>query len=249
MAIGSPLFRTLLYIINRYYLYSRLLILSLPQHHSSHPPHCAPHFVTPVSCYKARLRVVRNAHIDPTWRVSWRKSHDRQILCPCHSRWYVNGCRRRISDRPYHPLANYQNCTDTGCPSEGKNKIKDVFVVTWGLLLIQLLEQSCTSLILQCSCISRVPSRLMTVPNLLQVVLTKLMQVVRNKLQRACCHQLVTCRRYQTRWNNLLRVCWPHQPCYKTITTCPKQQLGTSSANTSCWHAATFLSNGFHCCH
>ena len=78
----------------------------------------------------------------------------------------------------------------------------------------------------------------MKVPNLLQVVLTKLMQVVRNKLQRACCHQLVTCRRYQTRWNNLLRVCWPHQPCYKMITTCPKvvnnleQAVGTHLADT-----------------
>jgi hypothetical protein len=39
----------------------------------------------------------------------------------------------------------------------------------------------------------------------------------RNKLLQACCHQLVTCRRCQTSWNNLLRVCWPHQPCYKMI--------------------------------
>jgi hypothetical protein len=36
----------------------------------------------------------------------------------------------------------------------------------------------------------------------------------------------------------LLRVCWLHQPCYKQddnnlFQTC--QQLGTSSANTSCW--------------
>ena len=51
-----------------------------------------------------------------------------------------------------------------------------------------------------------------------QIVPTRLIQAVRKKLLRACCHQLVTCRRYQTCWNNLLRVCWPHQPCYKMIT-------------------------------
>jgi hypothetical protein len=39
-------------------------------------------------------------------------------------------------------------------------------------------------------------TRLMTVTDLLQVVLTRLIQTVRNKLLRACCHQLV---------NNLLR--------------------------------------------
>ena len=37
--------------------------------------------------------------------------------------------------------------------------------------------------------------RLMTVTNLLQVVPTRLVQAVRNKLLRACCHQRVTCRR------------------------------------------------------
>jgi hypothetical protein len=31
-----------------------------------------------------------------------------------------------------------------------------------------------------------------------------------------------TCRRYQTCWNNLLQVCWPHQPCYKMIATCSR---------------------------
>ena len=67
-----------------------------------------------------------------------------------------------------------------------------------------------------------VVTRLMTVADLLQVVPTRLTQAVRNKLLRACCHQLVTCRRYQTCWNNLLRVCWPHQPCYKMITTCSR---------------------------
>ena len=40
-------------------------------------------------------------------------------------------------------------------------------------------------------------TRLMTVTDLLQVVPTRLIQAVRNKLLRACCHQLV---------NNLLRV-------------------------------------------
>jgi hypothetical protein len=39
-------------------------------------------------------------------------------------------------------------------------------------------------------------TRLMTVTDLLQVVSTRLIQAVRNKLLRACCHQLV---------NNLLR--------------------------------------------
>ena len=68
-------------------------------------------------------------------------------------------------------------------------------------------------------------ARLMTVTDLL--VPTRLIQAVRNKLLRACAHQLV---------NNLLRaddiglvgtwnkrVCWPHQPCYKMmITTCSR---------------------------
>jgi hypothetical protein len=40
-------------------------------------------------------------------------------------------------------------------------------------------------------------------------------------LLRAC-YRFVTCRRYQTCWNNLLRVCWPHQPCYKMIPTCSR---------------------------
>jgi hypothetical protein len=71
------------------------------------------------------------------------------------------------------------------------------------------------------SCYPLVTS-LMTVTDLLQVVPTRLIQAIRNKLLRACCHQLVTCRRYQTCWNNLLRVCWPHQPCYKMITTCSR---------------------------
>ena len=51
------------------------------------------------------------------------------------------------------------------------------------------------------------------------------------------CHQRVTCRRHQTCWNKFLQVCWPHQPCYKTITTCivpDLSQLATSSMNTPC---------------
>jgi hypothetical protein len=27
---------------------------------------------------------------------------------------------------------------------------------------------------------------------------------------------------YRSCWNNLLRVCWPHQLCYKMITTCAR---------------------------
>ena len=65
-------------------------------------------------------------------------------------------------------------------------------------------------------------TRLMMVTDLLQVVPPRLIQTVRNKLLRDCCHQLVTCRRYQTCWNNSLRVCWPRQPCYKMITTCSR---------------------------
>jgi hypothetical protein len=65
-------------------------------------------------------------------------------------------------------------------------------------------------------------TRLMTVTDFWQIVPTRLIQTARNKLLRACCHQLVTYRRYQTCWNNLLRVCWPHQPCYKMIITCSR---------------------------
>jgi hypothetical protein len=97
--------------------------------------------------------------------------------------------------------------------------------------------------LLVCSCCDKsgtscyhLVTRLMMVTDLLQVVPTKLIQAVRNyKLLRTCCHQLNVIRAdYQTCWNNLLRVCWPRQPCYKMIKnlfqTC--QQLGTSSANT-----------------
>jgi glutathione peroxidase-family protein len=68
-------------------------------------------------------------------------------------------------------------------------------------------------------------TRLMTVTDLLQVVPTRLIHAVRNKLLRiACCHQLV---------NNLLRA----DDGRLVGTTCCEfltcQQLGTSSANTS----------------
>ena len=46
--------------------------------------------------------------------------------------------------------------------------------------------------------------------SILQILPTRLIPAVRNKLLRVCFHQLFTCRRYQTCWNNLLRVCWPH---------------------------------------
>ena len=72
-------------------------------------------------------------------------------------------------------------------------------------------------------------TRLTTVTDLLQVVPTRLIQAVRNKLLYelviinllTTCYVL-SCRRYQTCWNNMLRVCWPRQPCYKMITTCSR---------------------------
>jgi hypothetical protein len=72
-------------------------------------------------------------------------------------------------------------------------------------------------------------TRLMTVTDLLQVLQTRLIQAVRNKLLRACCHQLV---------NNLLRA---DDIRLVGTTCCESQQLGTSSANTSCWQAVKFL--------
>jgi hypothetical protein len=56
-------------------------------------------------------------------------------------------------------------------------------------------------------------TRLMMVTDFLQVVPKRLIQSVRNKLLRACCHQLV---------NNLFRVCRPHQLCCEMITICSK---------------------------
>jgi hypothetical protein len=71
-------------------------------------------------------------------------------------------------------------------------------------------------------------TRLMTVTDLLQVVATRLIQTVRNKLLRACCHQLV---------NNLLRATisdlLEQQPCYKMITTCSRLVRFVSSKSTS----------------
>jgi hypothetical protein len=61
----------------------------------------------------------------------------------------------------------------------------------------------------------------------------------RHKFLRACSHQLVTCRRYHTYRNNVVRVYCPHQPCYKVIITCSRhtcRQLGTGIVNTCCWH-------------
>jgi hypothetical protein len=91
------------------------------------------------------------------------------------------------------------------------NRYQDVFA----LLVPSCCDKSGTS------CYHLI-TRLMTVTDLLQIVSTRLIQAVRNKLLRACCHQLVTCRRYQTCWNNLLRICRPRQPCYKMITTCSR---------------------------
>jgi hypothetical protein len=75
----------------------------------------------------------------------------------------------------------------------------------------QVWTKSLSSCIRMCSrCLFPVVvTRLMTVTELLQVVPSRLIQTVRNKLL----HKLVvnlSC--YQTCWNNLLRVCWPHQP-------------------------------------
>jgi hypothetical protein len=64
----------------------------------------------------------------------------------------------------------------------------------------------------------------MTITDLLQVIPTRLTQAVATSLIVAInllttCY--CTCRLYQTCWNDLLRICWPHQPaCYKVITTC-----------------------------
>ena len=47
-------------------------------------------------------------------------------------------------------------------------------------------------------------------------------------IQAVCFYELIvtnvltTVRRYQTCWNNLLRACCPHQPCYKMRTTCSR---------------------------
>ena len=46
---------------------------------------------------------------------------------------------------------------------------------------------------------------------------------------------------YQTCWNNLLRVCWPHQPCYMMITTCSRLVNNWEQPNRQCEHI--FLTN------
>jgi hypothetical protein len=73
-------------------------------------------------------------------------------------------------------------------------------------------------------------TRLMTVTDLLQVVPTRLIQAVRNKLLRACCHQLVA---------SLLASSTLLQDDNNLFQTF--QQLGTSSANTACWQTVRFL--------
>ena len=81
-------------------------------------------------------------------------------------------------------------------------------------------------------------TRLLMVIDLLQVVPTRLIQAVRNKLLRACCHQLVinlltTC--YVQTISDLLKQFVASLLASSTLLqneTC--QQLGTSSANRSC---------------
>jgi hypothetical protein len=87
-------------------------------------------------------------------------------------------------------------------------------------------------------------TRLMTVTDLLQVVPTRLIQAVRNKLLRACCHQLVNnlLRADDETISDLLEQLVASLLASSTLLqddnknslfqTC--QQLGTSSANTSC---------------
>jgi hypothetical protein len=111
------------------------------------------------------------------------------------------------------------------------SRYQDVFA----LLVLSCCDKSGTS------CYHLV-TRLMTVIDLLQVVATRLIHAVRNKLLRACCHQLV---------NNLLRADDIRLVDKQFVAsllasstllqneTC--QQLGTSSANRSCWQAVRFL--------
>ena len=88
------------------------------------------------------------------------------------------------------------------------------------------------------SCYHLVTS-LMTVTDLLQVVPTRLIQAVRNKLLRACCHQLVNnllraddIRLLEQFVASLLASSTLLEDDNNLFQTC--QQLGTSSANTSC---------------
>jgi hypothetical protein len=70
-----------------------------------------------------------------------------------------------------------------------------------------------------------------------QVVPTSMISSARNKLltswwQQAriatCYEQPVSC------WNNLLQICYRHQPCDKVITTCSR--LVTTTGNKQCEH-------------
>jgi hypothetical protein len=73
-----------------------------------------------------------------------------------------------------------------------------------------------------------------------------IVQAVRNKLLRACCHQLVRRADYTTLVGTTCcrSVSLVMQPCYKMIPACSMltcQQRGTSSANTSCCQTVRFL--------
>jgi hypothetical protein len=54
---------------------------------------------------------------------------------------------------------------------------------------------------------------------------------------------LTTC--YEQTISDLLRVCWPHQPCYKMITTCSLSTTGNKQCEhillTSCYRSANKL--------
>ncbi len=82
-------------------------------------------------------------------------------------------------------------------------------------------------------------TRLMTVTDLPQVVPTRLIQAVRNKVLQACCHQLVNnllraddIRLLGTLVASLLASSTMLQDDNNLFQTC--QQLETSSPNTSC---------------
>jgi hypothetical protein len=76
-------------------------------------------------------------------------------------------------------------------------------------------------------------TRLMTVTDLLQVVPTRLIQAVRNKLLRACCHQLV---------NNLLRADDMHEISQLVNKMCSQCLFPVfDKSGTSCYHLVTRL--------
>jgi hypothetical protein len=72
-------------------------------------------------------------------------------------------------------------------------------------------------------------TRLMTVTDLLQVVPARLIQAVRNKLLRACCHQLV---------NNLLRADGIHVKTHKLLQVCKQVVYKSVHMSTSCVRTA-----------